>query len=158
MQNKLFNIASKPRRKNKHIEDNIQIAFCEFVKLQYKDVIFQCDLSSGMKLPIHTAARNKKMRSSRALPDFLMLEPRGWFKGFALELKKDSSEVYKKDGSLVKKIVKVKNKRGVVIEEYDHVKEQADMLEKLRGKGYYADFGMGLDDCIQKITNYMSII
>jgi len=136
-------------------EEKIQLAFCDNVKIKFPDVIFSCDLSSGMNFPMHIAARNKRMRSSRSHTDFFMAEPRGEYKGFFLELKKDAGEVYCKDGvTFKKKIIKIK-KGGIVVEEYDHIASQWEMILKLRSKGYYADFGLGYDDCMKKLTDHL---
>ena len=148
------------RNKNGKKEAKIQLALCDKIKKDYPDIIFSCDLASGMKLPIHIAGLHKRMRSSRGHCDFFAAEPvyNGdvVYSGFFLELKKDRNEVYNKNGTFKKKLIKVK-KDGVVVEEYDHIQEQWDMILKLREKGYFADFGMGLEDCIEKWEKYLSM-
>lgn len=136
-------------------EEKIQLAFCDFVKKDYPDVIFSCDLASGLHLPIHIGALHKRMRSSRAQCDFFAAEPMMEinFCGFFLELKRDRDEVFTKDGRFKKK--KSKELVGGVWMEYDHVQEQVEMIRKLRRRGYYADFGLGLEDCIFKFQAYM---
>lgn len=136
-------------------EERIQMAFCKFVKKQYPDIIFSCDLASGLHLPQHIGKMHKQMRSSRAQCDFSSPEPMHGYYGFFLELKKDRDEVYKKDGGFKKQTKKIKNSRGIVIEEYDHIEEQWNMIQKLRSKGYWADFGLGLQDSIDKFREYM---
>lgn len=136
-------------------EAKIQLEFCDYVKNNFPDVIFNCDLASGMNLGKHIGGMNSRMRSSRSQPDFFAAHPIFNHCGFYLELKKDRDEVYKKDGGFKKHLKKIKNSKGVVIEEYDHIQEQLKMLERLRSKGYYADFGLGLKDCISKFRAYM---
>ncbi len=137
--------------KKKQKEENIQLAFCKHVKKEYPSVIFTCDFASGMKLPIFIAGKHKLMRSSRAMPDFSADEPNSLYHGFRLELKIDS--VYTKKGELKKQLKTIK-KTG---EKYDHLKEQWEMILKLRERGYYADFGQGLEDCKKKFDDYMKI-
>ena len=57
-----------------------------------------------------------------------------------MEIKTESNSPYKKDGTL-------KNDK--------HIKEQAEMLENLRARGYRAEFGVGFDECKQIIDEYL---
>lgn len=106
-----------------------------------------------MKLPKWIAASHKAQRSSRGFPDFFMAKATPIYQGFFLELKKDHEEVYKKDGGFKKKTSKVKV--GKLTIEVDHIQEQWDMIVRLRKEGYYADFGLGLEDCITKVNKYL---
>lgn len=142
--------------KKQQKETKIQIAFCDWVKKVYPEIIFSCDLSSGMRLPLHIAGMHKRMRSSRGHTDFFSAEPRGTNYAFFLELKKDIDEVYLKDGLTFKKCKTPIKKAGKIVGYYDHIQEQWDMICKLRERGYYADFGLGLQDCKDKFTAYMS--
>lgn len=36
-----------------------------------------------------------------------------------------------------------------------HIEEQAEMLEKLRARGYKAEFGIGLEECKKIIDEYL---
>ncbi len=65
----------KVRKKHSSREDAIQMMVCKYLHQNYPEAIWMCDLSSGMRLPIHIAARNKKMRSSRGLPDLFIAAP-----------------------------------------------------------------------------------
>jgi len=124
-------------------EENIQVAVCTYLKLQYPDVIFTCDLSSGMKLTIGQAVKAQKMRSGRGLPDIMILEPKGGELGYAglmIELKTE----------------KAGNKNGTV-KQTDHVREQQAILDRLEKKGYMAKFAIGLDEAINIIDFYMAL-
>ena len=125
-------------------EESIQLAVCTYIKLQYPDIIFTCDLSSGMKLTIGQAVRAAKMRSSRGLPDIMILEPRGEgefrYCGLMIELKSE----------------KAGNKNGTV-KATDHTREQAAILERLEKKGYMAKFAIGFSEAQQIIDFYLSI-
>lgn len=131
----------KPRQLQSVKEEKIQEQFCEWIKIQYPNVIFSCDLSSGMKLTIGQAVKAKKMRSSRALPDFTASEPKGKYHGFHLELKRSGTVIFKKDGTLVAD---------------EHIREQHALLERLRIKGYYAEFAIGIEDAMKQFNNYMN--
>ena len=59
--------------------------------------------------------------------------------GLYLEIKKDGEKLTKKDGSW----------------RTPHIAEQAEALEKLRAKGYRAEFGVGFDRCKKIIDEYL---
>jgi hypothetical protein len=125
-------------------EEQIQIAVCNYLKLFYPDVIFTCDLSSGMKLTIGQSVKSAKMRSSRGLPDIMILEPRGEgefrYCGLMIELKTE----------------KAANKNGTV-KQTDHVREQQEVLTRLEKKGYMAKFCIGFEDAKKTIDFYLSL-
>lgn len=133
-------------------EESVQIAICNYIKLRYPDVIFTCDLASGMKLPIWIAAKHKAMRSSRGLPDLFIAHCKEertfshssesviFTSGLFLELKKDGVSIYKKDGNLRKD---------------EHLEEQAAILERLRNQGYKAEFAVGFEEAVKIIDEYL---
>jgi hypothetical protein len=118
-------------------EESLQIAVSSYLKLQYPDVIFTSE-SSGIRLTMGQAVKAKKMRSNCKLPDMIVLEPRGIFKGMCLELKKEGTVVFKKDGT---------PRAGDITEQYD-------TLVRLSQRGYYAKFAIGFDDAKAHIDNY----
>lgn len=122
-------------------EEKVQLSICKYIAVQYKNVIFSCDLASGMKLSIGQAVKAKKMRSSRGYPDLFIAEPMHSFNGLYIEIKKEGVRVWLKDGSLSQE---------------KHIQEQAAMLDKLVNKGYMACFGVGFDMCKEIIDQYMS--
>lgn len=120
-------------------EENIQIAVCTYLKLQYPGIIFTCDLSSGMKLTIGQAVKAKKMRSSRGMPDLMILEPRGNHHGLFLELKNKGFKVLNKHDNWIS----------------EHIKEQSYILHTLREKKYCAAFSCGFDEAKTIIDDYL---
>jgi len=124
-------------------EESIQIAVCAYLKNFYPDVIFTCDLSSGMKLTIGQSVKSAKMRSSRGLPDIMILEPRGEgefrYCGLMIELKSE----------------KAGNKNGTV-KQTDHVREQQEILNRLEKKGYMAKFAIGFSEAKSIIDFYLA--
>lgn len=141
--------------KPKKHEENLQLQVSQYIMLQYPDAIFNSDIASGMRLPIWIAAKAKRMRSEKGQPDVTVFEPRMrdeaftdphckfiHYHGLCMELKKDRSVVYKQDGNLL---------AG------KHLREQADMLERLRKKGYWADFVCGFDHAKKVIDWYFSL-
>lgn len=127
--------------RNKDAEYHVQLAVCEYLSTFYPDVVFLSE-GSGVRLTMRQAVKAKPLKSSRGLPDLIILEP---FKtnlyeyhGLAIELKADGVQIYKKDGSLRKD---------------EHLEEQAEVLDKLRKKGYYANFCIGASEAIELIDS-----
>lgn len=123
-------------------EERMQIQVCNFLKRGYPHVIFTCDLSSGMKLTIGQAVKASKMRSGSGLPDLMIFEARGKYFGLMLELKRQGTNVFKKDGT---------------IKSDQHLQKQNAILERLREKGYKAEFVEGIEDTVTEINYYMSL-
>lgn len=120
-------------------EESLQIAVSRYLRLQYPTLIFTAE-SSGIRLTIGQAVKAKKMRSESGLPDLIILEPRGPYHGLVLELKKEGTTIFLKDGSLTK------NK---------HIREQHAVMKKLFHKGYMALFACGYEHAKIIIDKYM---
>jgi len=138
---------SKSFKKNKkgQKEESLQLQVCEYLRNNYPDVIWFCDLASGVKLPIWIAAKNAKMRSSRGLPDLFIAQPTNYADhegytcgGLFIELKRESVRL--KNGSISKS---------------DHHDEQAEILKRLEGYGYKALFACGYTEAIAAIDEYL---
>jgi len=122
-------------------EKQLHKQICRFIKLQYPKVIFLSDMS-GLKVSIGTAIQMKALRSSRGLPDLLILKPNKDFYGLFIEIKTKTSDVYLKDGKTLRN--------------NEHVKEQSEMLDRLSKLGYKAVYGIGYDNCINIIKEYLN--
>lgn len=125
----------------KNEEEKLQMAVCGYIRLQYKDVIFNSDVGSGMKLTKAQAGKAKMMRSGRGHPDLFIAEPKREFNGLFIELKAEGVVVFNKDGSL---------RAG------GHLKEQYEMIKRLRMKGYCAQFTIGFDETKLLIDTYLN--
>lgn len=161
-----FNKIYKKKTKTRH-EEKMQVNVCKFIKDNYPDVIFTCDLASGMNLGKHIGGMNKRMRSSRALPDLSIDHKREYisdkldmmgndiiiktFNGLRLELKKYGTR--RKDGTIPpawrKELV-----NGMWMK-YDHHAEQEAILARLRKQGFMAEFACGYDEAIKIIIEYL---
>lgn len=139
----------KPKRGHGKHEEILQIQVANYMKWKHPDIIFRSDYAAGCKLTMGQAVRNKKMQWGRAYPDFFIAKPvlighsigyKLW-SGLFLELKKDKSEVYKKNGDYVKN---------------DHIKEQVLMMNKLIAAGYKCMFACGFDEAVKIIEDYLN--
>lgn len=119
-------------------EEKLQVACIKYVALQYPKVIVNAHLT-GIKLPIGLAKKVKVLGSCKSIPDLEILEPTKKYHGCFIELKIEGTRLYKKDGSPAT----------------SHIAEQQDMINKLKDKGYYAEFACGFDDFKQQVDHYL---
>lgn len=137
-------------------EHNLYEQVARYLQLQYPDVIYRFDIAADLKLTPGQAAKHKRLHPERGYPDLFIAKPKevkvktalggGYIlveaktlSGLYLEIKTESNSPYKKDGTLKKD---------------QHLEEQAKMLEKLRARGYRAEFGVGFEGCKQIIDEY----
>lgn len=113
---------------------------CQYLVIKYPFAIFNSD-GAGNKLTKTQAGMAKMLRSSRGYPDLFIAEPMGPYHGMYLELKRDRTPIYLKNGDLSAD---------------PHVREQAEMLAELRARGYFADFAVGTDQAKAMIDEYMA--
>lgn len=123
-------------------EEQIQEAVAIYINVHYgRDVIFHHDYGDGAKLTYGQAIkRHRQNGGRRGFPDLQICQPIDRWYGFFLEIKKEGVRIVKRNGILVSD---------------QHIREQASMIEQLRAKGYWADFGIGYQDCIDKIDAYL---
>ena len=130
-------------------EIEIQALLADYIRHCYPDVLFHSDFGSGIKLSMGQAIRQKRLNGGRrSWPDLMIAEPRTieingdkyHMAGLFLELKKDGVRIFKKDGKLVSNA---------------HIREQFDMLEELRVRGYMAEFACGLAEATRLVQLYL---
>ena len=122
-------------------ELELQAQVADYIRLRYPSVIFHSDFGSGIKLTMGQAIRQKRLNGGRrAWPDMLLAEPRGKYHALFIELKREGTRIFKKDGRLVAD---------------EHIREQFDMLADLRHKGYVAEFACGFDEAKKLIDDYL---
>ena len=140
-------------------EADLQVQVADYLRLQYPDVMFHSDFGSGIKLTMGQAIKQKRQNGGRrAWPDMLIAEPivrdsetgqfykgnyyptKQVYNGLFIELKRPGTRIYKKDGTLVAD---------------QHIREQFDVLEQLRKRGYMAEFACGFDEAKRIIDEYL---
>ena len=131
-------------------EHNLYEQIARYLQLQYPDVIYRFDLAADLKLTMGQAAKHKRLHPERGYPDLFIAESSaniwdspvrewGFYFGLYIEIKKDGEKLTKKDGSW----------------RTPHITKQAEMLEKLRERGYKAEFGIGFEGCKKIIDEYL---
>lgn len=128
-------------------EKQLHKQICDYLKLQYPNVLFNTDLS-GIKLSIGQAKQLKHLRSSKGFPDIVIYElsfafasdfkEQSDYYALFLEVKKESP--FKKDGSIKKN---------------NHLIEQWQMINDLNSRGYKAAFVWTFDIAKKIIDNYL---
>ena len=121
-------------------EHDLYAMLADYLRYNYKNIIWRFDLAADLKLTIGQARKHKRLQQHRGYPDLFIAEPRGKYHGAYIELKKAGTRIFKKDGTLVAD---------------EHIREQFDVLEQLRKRGYMAMFACGFDEAKEIIDNYL---
>lgn len=119
---------------------HLQVA--NYIKWQHRNLIFVSDFAAGLFLPPWLAKRQAELRSSRSYPDIFIAKPVDPYHGLFLELKKEGTVIFKKDGS-----VRASKK--------DWYLEQVEMHKKLNELGYLAVFAIGYKNTVKIIEDYL---
>lgn len=147
----------KKQTDKKDTEYDLQLKLVDYLIANYPDVIFRSDLG-GIRLPPGLTVKVKKLAvgnksgkelketKSIAYPDFFIVEARGGWFGLFIELKREKSGYCKGKNPLDKQL---KNN--------EHIREQAEVLLRLREKRYYADFAGGISEIIHLVDWYLGL-
>lgn len=123
-------------------EKQIALKVSAYLKDNHSNIVYRWDLSADIKLNKYQINLHARLQiKKRGYPDLFIAEPKKKFNGLYIELKKDTKEVYRKNGTL---------------RQTKHIQEQFEMLEELNGKGYYAVFGCGYENTIDIIEEYLN--
>jgi hypothetical protein len=121
-------------------EKSLHRAVCDYLRFQYPKILFNSDMS-GIRLTMGQAVQAKSLRSNSGFPDIIIYEPRGSYYGLFIELKRAGERIFKKDDSPAT----------------PHIEEQMLCMEKLKERGYHADFAIGFDDAKKLIDGYLKL-
>ncbi len=130
-------------------EAELQKQVAIYLRMQYPDAMFRSDFGAGVKLTPRQAITQKIQNGGRrAWPDLFIAEPTprciegSWkyeWHGLFVELKKEGTRLKKKNDEWAS----------------DHIREQAEVLEALRVRGYRAEFAVGFEEAINLIDEYL---
>lgn len=114
----------------------------DYLRLQYPHILFHSDTGSGMKLtPGQARAQARLQGNRRAWPDVFIAQPIAPHHGLFIELKREGTKIYKRNGEMVAN---------------EHIQEQAMVLEDLEYMGYQAHFACGFDEAKTIIDGYLA--
>ena len=135
-------------------ESELQVAVADYLRLRYPNVLFHSDFGSGIKLTKGQAIKQKRQNGGRrGWPDMFIAEPRGYLgelmpdsmagqmecAGLFLELKKEGTRIYKKDGTPAS----------------DHIAEQLEVLNSLKDRGYAGTIVAGFNEAKYVLDEYL---
>lgn len=120
-------------------EEDLCFQIANYLNYKYPKVIYHFDFGSGTKLTMGQAVKQKRL-NHRAWLDLFIAEPRNGYHGLFIEVKRASSNPFKLDGTL---------------KTDKHLFEQNNTLEGLCRRNYLAVFGVGFDQTISIIDNYL---
>lgn len=122
------------------LEYHLQKQVCQYIAIQYPQLLFLSDTIASCNLTMQQAVRNKAIQKEGfKTPDLVIFQPNANYNGLLIELKVESP--YKKDGSLYTS---------------EHLKSQNATIENLNKCGYYACFSWGFDMTKKIIDDYLS--
>ena len=109
-----------------------------YLRLQYPNILYHFDYA-GLNHSKAQAGMMKAIQGDRGFPDLIIIAIRNNYSGMAMEIKKEGTKLNKKNGDWIN----------------EHIKQQADILNKLRSNLFYTCFGIGFDDCKKQIDDYL---
>lgn len=113
-----------------------------YIRFKYPKVIFHWDLA-GLNLSRAQAGMMKTIQGGRGWPDLFIAEPRLCYHGLFLEVKKNGTNIFLKDGK--------------TFVSDTHIREQHEMLLNLSKRGFFCCFCVGVDECIKIIDEYLNL-
>jgi hypothetical protein len=128
-------------------EKQLHKQICDYIKLQYPNVLFNTDMS-GIKLTIGQATQAKKLRSGNGFPDIVIYETSTYYNGYKHVLNSALFLEVKKETPFLK--------CGVTLKKNDHLKEQEIMSWELEARGYRFEFVWTFEMAKDIIDNYLS--
>ena len=138
-------------------EEKDSLSLAKYMKA--KKILYRYDVGADIRLTIGQSTKVKALQmADRGYPDLFIAEPKNNFHGLYIELKKNKSEVFLKDGVTYKKQKVAIKHRGKIVGHYDHIQEQVKMHDKLRKKGYKVEFGFGYKHCVEIIEDYLTLL
>ncbi len=128
----------KYKTTGKRTEFHVQKVLCQYTKLKYPHTRFVSSLSGA---GLSRAQRKfQTLRSHKGDPDWMLFWRTKQFNGLAVELKKEGSKIFKKDGKTLKSI---------------HLQEQLSFLKYLHFQGFCAGFCIGAKNACDLVDAYM---
>lgn len=123
-------------------ESELHIQICNYIRIKNPKIRFSSNYGAGMKLSIGQASIQRRQQSHAGYPDLFVIYNNGQYSGLFMELKKEGTKIYKKDGVTFKS---------------DHLERQNEYIEYLKQQGFFACFCIGLDDAIKTIDEYLGV-
>lgn len=122
-------------------ETSQQVTLIKIIRLRWPFLLFRTDFAAGMLMSKRMAGRHMQQQKGKSWPDMFFAHPAGRYHGLFLEIKKDRSEVWNQNGTMVAS---------------DHIRDQDRVLKHLSGLSYKSEFAFGVDHALEIIETYLS--
>jgi hypothetical protein len=131
----------KPIKRKKQPEYELQKAICQYLSLQYPNVLFLSDTIASLKLTPQQQVRNSAIQKRGFhCPDLIILQPNKFYFGLFIELKIETP--FKKNGE-------------IKASQNDHLSNQLDTIQRLDALEYYAVFAWSFEQAKKIIDDYL---
>ena len=132
----------QPIKRKKQPEFELQKAICQYLSLQYPNILFLSDTIASLRLTPQQQVRNSAIQKKGFhCPDLIILQPNKYFFGLFIELKTETP--FKLNGE-------------IKASQNDHLKNQYNTIEKLNLMEYYAGFAWSFEQAKKIIDEYLS--
>lgn len=123
-------------------EADVHKAIVQYLSLIDSSLIVVSD-PNGIRLTIGQATQLKKIRLPHAggHPDILVLRSNSDYNGLFIEVKKEGTKVYTKNGTHYS----------------EHLKKQDELHIRLRKEGWFGGFAIGFDSAKRMIDEYFNL-
>lgn len=125
----------------KQRERMVQRALTRWLNIQKVD--FYNDYASGAYLTYGQNAARLTLASKQGWVDLFIAEPSRGYAGMFLELKHEDVRIYLKDGK--------------TLSANPQIRKEAEFLERMKNKGYFATFACGYDEAKRLIEWYLKL-
>lgn len=89
--NSLKNNTKKITQKSVESEENVQTRIIKYIKYAYPNTLY-CASAGGMRTSFRQAIKMKRTGYIAGFPDLFIYEPKGEYKGLAIEVKTDKGQ------------------------------------------------------------------
>jgi hypothetical protein len=147
----------KPKINYRHREEeNDTLWLVKYVQSEYPEAIVECDYAASLNLTNSQRIKLMKTRSEDGMPDVRIYYASRGYHGLVIEMKKEGTVIYKKDGTLRKSPYTRKFIRygKLFIKRGDHNQEQHDTLMKFEKLGYCARYAIGRNHAKELVDRY----
>jgi len=127
--------------KKAKLESSHQLEFCKWLKNQYPEIRFRSDMQAGRKRSYQMQNLTDILDPYSGWPDITIYHRSCNYIGLMIELKRESSGIWLKDGSLSKS---------------KHVQNQDQFHTFLRSLGWSVCFAEGFEEAKRKFEEYIN--
>lgn len=123
-------------------EQSHQLEFCKWIKHTYPEIRFRSDMQAGQKRSGYMQNLVDILDPFSGWPDVSIWVNRGSYCGLHIEMKRENSGTFLKDGTLSKS---------------KHVQDQAEMHAFLRSIGYKVEIAEGFEEAKRIFEEYLKL-